>query len=453
MDASALKPSQIINKFLLAGFWLLVLRHPASGLLVDLEGFVPGAEMDYWIFGGLALLSLGTHLIDNSRLSDRLQQLFSLVLPAAVALIPVVLGWPPVAFIVFTLILYILAIRGSMYGGRVDFSTDLPWILLIYLGAVYAGSRLGQTPALYEVFLFIFLIIWHGVMLQLGEDKFSDTPTAFKTLFPFFAVLVLASLLLALPFNLPIAAAFLALVDLIGSAFFALVDLILWPVAYLVLPVYYLFRFLQGLFGGEPEVLEQMMELDEGEEMVSEFQETAGESSASGLLAVVIIALLLIFALWLLRRYLGYEEREEGYVKEEREDLGAASLFREDVKNLISGVRDRFRRKSEPDYDRQDPCQRVRYCYYSLLKNWQDFKPRPRGASPRRYFELLTGAEDPPLLEDEDISKQLWQLTRLYEDARYGGEVSEEEAGRAEEIWRNLKGMNLEAEDENQEEE
>ena len=431
----------IINKFIFSGIILLILRNPATVIISELQGFYYSFEVEIWIFLVLSGFGVGNFIINTAITEQRRQQIISILLVVIAALIPILLSWPAAFFLAFSLILYIVSLRGNMYDSRVDFSTDLPWILLIYLLSVIGAGRLGEVPALGEIVLFMLLVILLGIMLQLKKDKFASSLSAFKILLPFFTFLLIMALLLSVPFNIPIFAGFIALVNNMIDGVFALIDLVFVPISYLVLVFYYIFRWLQSVFGGEPEVMEELGGMEDAPEEQFEMVETASESAAGNILGFIIIVLLVFIAFWLLKKYLNYgEEKEEG-VKEVRENLDASELFKRDVKNLFHNLRSRFVGESQrPEYNMEDPCQKVRYFYYSFLQKAATTTSRPPGISPRQYCENLAQNR-----AWEQSYNSLRRLTELYEKARYGQEITREEVKTAEQLWEEISDIDPES--------
>ena len=433
----------IINKFIFSGIILLILRNPAAVVISELQDFNYYFGIEIWIFLALSGFGVGNFIINEAITEQRKQQLISIMLVILAALIPILLAWPAAFFLTFSLILYMLSLRGNMYESRVDFSTDLPWMLLIYLLSIVLAGRMGVVTALGEVVLFMLLVILLGIMLQLRKDKFESSLSAFKILLPFFTFLLIIALLLSVPFNIPIFSGIVALVNLMIDGVFVLIDLALVPISYLVIVFYYIIRWLQSIFGGEPEIIEELGGFEEAPEDQFELAETASESAAGNIAGIIIIVLLGFLAFWMLKKYLNYREGTEEDVREVRENLDAAELFKRDVKNLFNNLRSRFGSKSQkPEYNMEDPCEQVRYFYYSFLQKAARTTSRSPGVSPRQYCENLA-------------QNKVWQqnytslgrLTKLYEKARYGQEITREEAEEAEMLWNKLSGIDPESHD------
>ncbi len=439
MDVIRSNLISIINKFIFSGIILLMLRNPLVIMIAELEGFSPAVEVEIWVFLTLSWFGIG-NLIVNRMIKNKLRQQISIILLlVSAAIIPIWLAWPYAFFLTLTLILYIISLRGNMYDSRIDFSTDLPWILFFYLLLLVAAGSLGAVPALGEVILLILLVILFGIFLQIKQEKFASSASAFKIFLPFFAFLLIIAFVLSLPFNIQVYSAIITLGNYIYEGIFGLIDLIFVPVSYLVLVVYYIVRWLQRIFGGEPEIMEELGGFEEAPEEQLELAEPASETVAGNVAAIIFIILLGIFAWWFLQKYLNYGAEKNEDVIETRENLDAARLFKQDAKNFFNNLRSRLSwEDKEPQYELNDPCQKVRHIYYSFLQKAEATTFRSPGASPRQYCEQLTEQEI-----WREYKSALHRLTRLYEKARYGEKVTVEEVETAEQLWREISRINL----------
>ncbi len=419
------------RRFIGAILGLLILRRPLAEFLQAQVDFSYRPGVDIWILTALFFLGMLLVVLPQKIESSRRYQILVLGGVMLVVFIPMAVGWPLPAFSGMTLILFAVSLRSSRYGGKIDFGEDVPRLLIIYLvlqGAAGIAGERGAAPG--EILLFLLLIPLCAFLFKLKPEEFKDRASAFKIILPFYGVILILAGLLSRFIEIPLSGVE-SVMAFLQNIYFTLVEMIALPLSYLVIPIYRIISLfeIEDRESIQPEG-EEGIYVEPGEAR-AEFQETAEEMFSSGPLAAILVILFVIITVWLIRRYLPSPSQDDEAVKEERENLAGRDLLQSDIQNLWTGMRSKLQRRKtvEPDYDLSSPCERVRYSYFLFLKSIQGRISRSPAASPREYYSQLCREEDL-----QHLTSLMRRLTGLYEKARYGQEISPEEAKEAEKI-------------------
>ena len=421
------------GKLLFAAVSLMILRYPLYQIAFEAADFVLTWQGELYLLLVLVLGGLWGEL--PADLKSNYARAISLALLSGLLLLPVwLLNWPLLFFIPVILLLILLSLRQQFYSRQVDFSAESLRLQLLYLLALLLAGYLELSVNPVEILVFLLLLFFLQAAYSPEKSQEDKGERTWQPALLLFTASLLLSLLLGILFNLPLRAQIQTAVNFLLQAWNRLMSALAYLIGLLVYPVLLLAERLIDLVR-EREIMGEFIGEVVGEPEVLEFQEEAVsqlEATGIGRLILTIIIVAVIFLL--IRRILrGRGEEDKGYT-ENRESLQAGPLLKKNAAEFIDRLREGFRERfGRPDYNLEDPVERIRYQYYQFLQLAQKYSYKNPGDSPRKYFTSL--------LEQENWQKTadlLEEFTVLYEQARYAGRASREEAEQAEKIREKL---------------
>lgn len=368
-----------------------------------------------------------------------------------------IIDWPLLFFVPLLLILIFVGLRFRFYSRSANFNTDFFAGVLFLLFNIILRNRLGFNINYGNVILFFAIGICLSVLFNLKGMQHRGYAAQFKPtliMILIFAVIVISiAFILGLPLQPMFFQGIINIINWVYNLFAQVLLAILYPIIWLLAPL------MQFIMSFEPEERPQEDEsqgLRDPEEMSPDLPEKAGEQEplfntqiiAYVFYAVLIVLMALLVAYVAKKLWDRWQERdkkeEDGYI-EERKSIFTMEEFKNDLNNFWSGVKSRFNRQSqrEKQYDGSDPALIIREIYYRFLLKYQQLAAFYRFNTPIEYFNKVTGKtqkkDEENHIEKENQDERLKQLTVLYNKARYGESVTEEDIEKARELWEKIK--------------
>ena len=411
------------------------MRTPAEVYAIDILDFNFNFQVEVWLITFLFMAGTWA-VISQENYFDQglLVGLGYLILIAAGSGVAYFFGWNLELFIPLAVLLTVASLRQAFYGNRVEYSDDIPRLILIYLFSLLISYNFHGEVLIWQVFLFFIMILAQAVTIKIDKKKLEDGFTgSYGPMLIFFIIMIFAAIIFAIPFQLPL----IEVVRTIAGQFYQFIRPVLY---YLTLGIFYLFYpvmlFIRWIFSNfSPEGQEGEAQFgprtpEDTAEQVQEFLETPDIPLAE----IVTVIILIIIGIYLIKRLTKSGTGDNNYLLEERESLSAPKMFLNDLGQLWNKVKAGLSRKKKPEYDMNQPCQAVRFYYYKFSQLAAKDLLREKNLSARDYKdELIYNAG----WQEERL--ELDNLISIYEKARYKEEVDVEEVEKAASLWGQLK--------------
>ncbi len=430
-----------IGAYILVGPWFQSILE-ASGY-PDVPDILP-----LWSIGVLGFsIVLGFKL---SELENKRRFAFLLAYAAANLLIIYPLGWPLIVYLPFTLVLLYLGLRFRLYHTTLNVRKDIALgVLVLFLNLAFS-TQLTFEVGIADVVLFFISAIGVGAFFNLESLKDEGFSPQYRLSFLLLLASAGAIFLVAFMIGVPLEGGlFNALIDLAGRIYGYFADflaLLLYPVVWILRP---LFALLEGLEFTRPEqtreregVTGSLEDINEGLEGGEGLEGPIGPYILLGLACLVLVVLLI----WLTFRLSGSsEEEEEEGVVEESESLLSISELASGARDRWLSLRDVFSRGASSQKERyrgDDPLTRIRRTYFRFARRLEELTSFGTTNTPRDYLLKLRSEFG------RRIEPQFRELTEIYNRARYGGKAAEEDADRVEKLWNQIMEIVEEKEEE-----
>ncbi|MFW6301502.1 MAG: hypothetical protein ACOC1W_03110 [Bacillota bacterium] len=426
---------KLLNILFNAGIWYLILREPAAIYARDILDFSFNLQVESWLVAFLFIAGLWA-VISREIYFDQgsivgLGYLFLITAGSAVAYF---LNWHLELFIPLAILLTVVSLRQAFYGNRVDYSSDIPRLTLIYLFSILVSYNFQGQVLIWQILLFFILILAQAVTIKIDKQQLGKGFTAsYGPIIIFFLIMLFAAIIFAIPFQLPL----LAVAGSIAGQIYQLIRPVLYyfimAIFYLIYPVMLFIRWIFSNFISEGQETEAQSDPRTPEDNAKYLQK-AIESPDLPLAEIVTVIILIIIGIYLIKRLTKSGTDDDNYLSEERESLSAPKMFINDLGNLWNKVTAGLGRNKKAQYDLNQPCQAVRYYYYKFSQLAAQDLIKEKNLSARDYKdELIYNAgwqEEQPELDN---------LISIYEKARYKEEVDDQEVEIAARLWQQLK--------------
>ncbi|MFN2364607.1 MAG: hypothetical protein ABR596_09925, partial [Halarsenatibacteraceae bacterium] len=412
-----------------------ILRVPAAIYAQDILDFSFNLQVEIWIIAFLFAAGLwaviSREIYFDQSLIVGLGYLFLIAVGSAVAYY---FNWHLELFIPLAILLTVVSLRQAFYGNKVDYSSDIPRLTLIYLFSILLSYNFQGEVLIWQVFSFFILILAQAVTIKIDKKKLSSGITgSYGPMFIFFIIMIFAAIIFAIPFQLPL----LEVVKTIAGQIYQFIRPVLYyltlGVFYLMYPVMLFIRWIFSNFSSEVQEGEAQYGPRTPEDNADYFIEVI-ETPEIPLAEIVTVIILIIIGIYLIKRLTRSKTDDDNYLSEERESLSAPKMFVNDLGQLWNKVKAGLSSKKKAQYDLNQPCQAVRYYYYKFSQLAAKDLIKEKNLSARDY-------------KDELIYKAGWQeekpeldnLIKLYEKARYKEEADNQEVEAAASLWQQLK--------------
>jgi large-conductance mechanosensitive channel len=234
----------------------------------------------------------------------------------------------------------------------------------------------------------------------------------------------------------------------VGSALAQVVEWILTPVIYLIAGIFWVIKWLLSILNGD--VPAESQNITSGQEV------PFGEVFAQGLppwlnvmlkwIAVALIIALIIFILAkTISKYRAKKAQEE--MDEVNESLFSWKGLKDDLKEFLNGMGNRFKRKPGAAASTFDPDATGRMDIREIFKHlqWEGQKSgitRQRNETAAEYTRRL-GRAVPDSIESIQVTREsISGIKEMYESVRYGETaIPEPQVDKANSFWQTIKGM------------
>ena len=413
----------------------MILRVPAEVYAKDILAFSFNLQVEIWLIAFLFIAGLWA-VISQQIFFDQslIVGLGFLSLIAVGSAVAYYLNWQLELFIPLSILLVVVSLRQAFYGNRVEYSSDIPRLTLIYLFSILISYNFQGQVLIWQVFLFFILILAQAVTIKVDKQQLGKGFTAsYGPMFIFFIIMIFAAIIFAIPFQLPLLEVFRN----IAGQVYQLIRPVLY---YVTLGIFYLFYpvmlFIRWIFSNfTPEGYEQEAQFGPRtpEDSADHFQEVI-ETPNIPLAEIVTVIILIIIGVYLIKRLTRGGTDDDNYLSEERESLSTPKMLINDLGQLWNKFKTGLSRKKKPQYDMNQPCQAVRFYYYKFSQLAAKDLIKEKNLSARDY-------------KDELIYNAGWQLEKpeldnlisIYEKARYKEEVEQKEVEKAASLWQQLK--------------
>jgi len=426
---------KILNRLFNAGIWYLILRVPAEIYAQDTLDFSFNLQVEIWLVAFLFVAGLwaviSREMYFDQSLSVGLGYLFLIAAGSAVAYY---FNWNLELFIPLAILLTVVSLRQAFYGNKLDYSSDIPRLILIYLFSILLSYNFQGEVLIWQIFSFFILILAQAVTIKIDKKKLGSGITgSYGPMFIFFIIMIFAAIIFAIPFQLPL----LEVVKTIASQVYQFIRPVLYYLAmgifYLIYPVMLFIRWIFSNFGSEVQEGEAQYGPRTPEDNADYFIEVI-ETPDIPLVEIVTVIILIIIGIYLIKRLTRGKADADNYLSEERENLSTPRMIIHDLGQLWNKVKAGLSSKKKPRYDLNQPCQAVRYYYYKFSQLAAKDLIKEKNLSARDY-------------KDELIYNAGWQgekseldnLVKIYEKARYKEEVDNQEVEKAVSLWQQLK--------------
>ncbi|MGM0437762.1 MAG: hypothetical protein ACQEQD_05790 [Bacillota bacterium] len=342
-------------------------------------------------------------------------------------------NWTLGYFSLYLLIALIIAYRFEMYFGGSNYNRDFSLGILFLIFTLIVNNRfqLGLD------FFSIIIIFLSGIALSVFFNFENSThKNKFKVIFAsiFLAGGILFLVAILVPGTTEIISDFSSF---FLAAYYKLVDIfliIIYPIIWLLGPIIKFINFLMSKVPTnevEPQPQESMPdpELEKMLEQAGQRDISTGTNFWWLYIILGIILIYLSFKLWKLKQ----TTSEEGF-REERESIFDKETFKNDFKQFVSNIKNKFIRKQKNNiYDKSTIEIKIREIYYHYLRYYNKYKTYHLSETPNKYLNLLLGSGY--LENKEDDGKK---LTEIYNKVRYKGSANEKDLKEAEKSWEEI---------------
>ena len=427
---------KLLNRFFNAGIWYLILRVPAEVYASDILNFGFNFQVDIWLMAFLFLAGLWA-VIARENYFDRSLMIGAgyLFLIAAGSAMAYFLNWPLELFIPLAILLAVVSLRQAFYGNRVEYSDDIPRLILIYLFSILISYNFQGEVLIWQVFIFFILLLAQAVTIKVEKKELGKGLTAsYGPMFIFFMIMIFAAIVFAIPFQLPILEVVRAIAGQIYQIIRPVIYYVTLGIFYLFYPVMLFIRWIFSNFTPEGQEGEAQFGPRTPEDQAEYFQEVI-ETPDLPIAEIITVIILIGIGVYLIKRLTKSGTATDNYLSEERESLSAPKMFINDLGELWNKMKAGFSRDKKIQYDMDQPCQAVRFYYYKFSQLAAKDLIKEKNLSARDYKdELIYNAG----WQEEKL--ELDNLISIYEKARYKEEVESEDVERAASLWRELKG-------------
>ncbi len=426
---------KLSSKIFFAGLVWLILRHPYQQIIYHNTGLSITWQQE--LFFLFCLFSAGVWVELYVGCTSRTKEIISLLLLFGFQLSIILLAaWPPLIFTSLVILTNLISLRQSFYRSQADLSAELPRLLSLYLLVLLYANFRHINVNITEIIIFFILLLFfnHFAVADFVQEQTKGSKNWHMAIFFFISSLGL-TLLLILIFNLPFHEQLSSLMAVLFQSWSSLMEYLAYVIGWLLYPLLFVLgqivSYLREGFGEENVIWEGAEEYEP-----LEIQETVTrELQEPGFTGFIILLLLFILAIFIIKKIIKKREKESEDYREERERLAAAPLLRKQSQKILKNIKDKISsRFFRPNYDLQNPVEKVRYHYYRFLKFAGDYQPKPPGLTPRGYQTKMLQEE-----KWQEAAEQLQELTSIYEKARYSRRASAAEAEKASQLLQEIK--------------
>ena len=354
-------------------------------------------------------------------------------------LIIYVSGWLPVIFIPLIILQLFLSLRFFQYQEeRQILYKDLFVICILFIVNLFLEGVYGFSFTIFQVIIFLlmcFLLILIYNIIYMKKEGYSLSKRI--TIFAVFFMTTLTIIVSVVTGYLSKSSSRLYSLLEIGYQFFlTMANYVLYPVALLIEKIIEIARKYSDF-----SFLEEAIQVEEHPPPESsEFtytQEVLGFSfiRVFAIVVIVVLVTLLVYKIYIKLSELNDSGDKSGY-KEEKESLYSPGKIKDDLLGFFNSLKNRIIKKNPfEDYDDSDPAQLVRKYYLKYLFFFNKSCSFKHHYTPRDYAGKLNSK-----YKFSEYQKSIiYKLTELYNKARYGGNISVEEAEEALLYWDKIK--------------
>ena len=355
------------------------------------------------------------------------------------------LDWPLLLFVPLFLLITLFSFRYELYRSGSSFLLDFSIGTLILLLNIISYYNTPLDLNIYtNVILFFIISIFLLFILNIKHMRIYEYSIRPRILITVVFIFIIAVLFLGLFLGLSL-----------GSSFFeGIITSIQWGfrlIGYVILGIIYPFLRLVApvleFFGDLDLEMQEEIEAPEGSDMQEGLEQIEpGEGLELEFLEFipyVLWGLLILLMIWIIYRTISRiiekikqllnrekADEKEGYI-EERETIFSFEELQNNFKDFWRNI-NLFNRKRKPkkEYD-DNPVEIIREIYYKFLFKFNAIVSFNLYFTPREYLNNLKNKVQ--------IYEYYQELTDLYNKARYGHEVDEEDVKKAGEIWEKIK--------------
>ena len=422
---------------------VFVLFKPWLSFLLESMGFVEAYDLlPVWSISVLTFFIFLAKWLSKLQNSKRYIFLASYV--GLNSLVLLLIKWPLSVFLPFSLFLILFGLRFRLYYTIADVRRDIGWGILVFFFTLAISTKIPLSIGFLDIIVFFIAIASVGVFFNLKslkEEGFSPQyRLSFLIIISSSAVIFFSAFLLGMPLESGMIQAFLNVLRQIYLFFVNnIVMSIIYALIWILRP---LFNLIENINISPPErVREEQNPIGSMEDLTEGISgsEAGGGPIVQYILWGLLFLILASVLVLLIRRLSGDREggsSEEG-VTEESESIFSISELANRAKRGFSSfnkVFSKYLNNPRNRYKGEDPITRIRWIYFCCAQKLSKFVSFKVSNTPKGYLKRIYQR-----FEKKEAGPELAELTEIYNKARYGERVLEEDAERAQKLWQKIK--------------
>ena len=354
------------------------------------------------------------------------------------------INWSLYIFLPLYFILLFFSIRfvNYSYDGFRHFplyQRDIFLIVVLFAITLFSQDFLFYSYTGFQVLLFFmlcfFMVFINNLRLLIRREKSTEFRSYFISAFFFiFITTAVATIIGYFPAGRSTVSFVLGkirfIIVMVGKIFLYLIGFVVKGII----------NILQVIFADS--FFEEIELAEESVGSVGEVEYINPDRFPGGIFSTIIQILLVVLAVYFIYRAVRGREKTETEVQqgmtEQRESVFETKKLKDSFFAFWKSFKEKVVGQKHPNYDRDDPVQIVRECYYKFLISAQSICEFKLTYTPEEYLKKIEKRFVSISESEEKELSYIKKLTELYNRARYGENISREEANAAREYQKKV---------------